>query len=83
MSGFTVNSLSSLLMRAPDHVTPMAAVRFSIMPVLKCRPIERVSAYVQLNKSCYTYSSSVTRGIFTYCTISGFASLETNRNTNL
>jgi hypothetical protein len=35
MSGFTMNNLSSLRMRAPDHVILMAAVRLAIITSLK------------------------------------------------
>jgi hypothetical protein len=34
-SDFTTNYLNSLLMRAPDHVTPMVAVRLAIIAGLK------------------------------------------------
>jgi hypothetical protein len=35
MFGFVMNYLSSLRMRAPDHMTLMAAVRFAIMASLE------------------------------------------------
>jgi hypothetical protein len=72
-------------MRAPDHVTPMVAVRLAIIAGLKTQAYwkcVRIRPAKQRLSVCHTCSGSVTRGIFTHCTVSGFTSLQTNRNTN-